>query len=104
MRRCHRADKSHHQVATIVIERSAGDVTGGLGSGKANQIGDFKSGAEALHRIICGEAFEQVVWRMFASQFGIIMPGQIAFTVMPNLPSCFAAARVSPSSPAFEAV
>ena len=63
--------ESHHQVAAVDIERSAGDVTGGLGSGKANQIGDFKSGAEAWHRITRGESLEQVVRGMFARQFGI---------------------------------
>ena len=33
-----------------------------------------------------------------------IIPGQTAFTVMPNLPSSLAAARVSPSNPVFDAV
>src|SRR5262249_40359663 len=63
--------KSHHQVAAVDIERSTGDVTGGLGSGKANQIGDFKGGAEAWHRITRGETLEQVVRGMLARQFGI---------------------------------
>src|SRR5262249_10580140 len=63
--------KSHHQVAAVDIERSAGDITGGFGSGKTTQIGDFKSGAEARHRITCGEPLEQVVRGIFAREFSI---------------------------------
>src|SRR4029079_5241062 len=64
-------DESHHQVAAVNIERSAGDVTGGLGSGKTNQIGDFKSAAETWHWISRSKSLEQLVRGMFARQFGI---------------------------------
>ena len=96
--------RSHHQVAAVDVEGRAGDVAGGLGGGEANQIGDFERGAEAQDGIARGETFEQSSEACSRVSSVSIMPGQMAFTVMPNLPSSFAAARVSPSSPAFDAV
>ena len=78
-------------------------MAGGLGGGEANQIGDFECGAEARHGIVHGEALSKPPG-MFARGLGIDHAGTTAFTVMPNLPSSFAAARVSPRSPAFDAV
>src|SRR5215211_5786239 len=59
---------SHHQVAAVNVEGRPGDVTGGLGSGEANQIGDFERSAEARYGIARGEAFEQLVRSMFTRQ------------------------------------
>jgi hypothetical protein len=64
-------DRSHHQVAAVDVEGGAGDVPGSLGSGEANQIGDFERGAEARHGIARGETFEQLVRSMFARELGI---------------------------------
>src|SRR5262249_32170384 len=66
-----RKNRSHHQVAAVDMERRARDVTGGLGGGEANQIGDFERGAEARHRIAYGETFKQLVRGMFVRQLGI---------------------------------
>src|SRR5206468_12949760 len=63
--------RSHHQVAAVDVEGRAGDVAGSLGSGEANQIGDFERGAEPRHGIARGKTFEQLVRSMFARQLGI---------------------------------
>ena len=78
---------SHHQVAAVDVERRAGDVAGRLRCGEADQVGNFERGAEARNRIArrrgasssSGDAFSRV-------SSVSIMPGQTAFTVMPNLP------------------
>src|SRR4030095_8282562 len=67
--RCHRVGgmslahnpRSHHQVATVDVKRSASYVTGGVGRAETNQMGDFESGAEARHGITGGETFDQLV-------------------------------------------
>src|SRR6266850_1975029 len=81
-----------------VMYPAASDATKQIRSETSSGVPSLGTGYDAARRFSNSEdAFSRV------SSVSII-PGQIAFTVMPNRPSSFAAARVRPSSPAFDAV
>src|SRR3989454_7281151 len=81
-----------------VMYPAASDATKQIRSETSSGVPSLGTGYDAARRFSNSEdAFSRV------SSVSII-PRQIAFTVMPNRPSSFAAARVRPSSPAFDAV